>query len=205
MALTESQLSEPDFASQLNIESLIAAPLIAASKANVVMITGQTRALLENCFRRTADGNYEPVTINMVLTRGSVEENKSIDGAPPAESRRVVTTQLAFSIPLICLIPINNIVVDKINVDFDLEITSVYHAPTSKGLADSDPINERKAALHGRIANRKSDGSVDEKGAARLKVNINASPLPLPLGLLSVLDLYTKSIQPIPTNNQPQQ
>jgi hypothetical protein len=203
MPQSESQLSEPDFASQLNIESLIAAPLIAASKANVMMITGQTRALLENCFKRTDNGNYEPVTINMVLMRGSVEENKSVGGTPPAESHRVITTQLAFSVPLICLIPINNIVVDKIKVDFDLEITSVYHSP-GRGLAGGDPINDRKAALHGRIANRKSDGTVDEKGTARLKVNINASPLPLPLGLLSVLDLYSKSIQPIPTNNQPQ-
>lgn len=205
MPSTDSQLTDPDFASQLNIESLIAAPLIAASKANVVMITGQTRALLENCFRRTSDGNYEPVTINMVLTRGSVEENKGTDGASSQETHRVVVSTLNFSIPLICLIPINNLVVDKINVDFDLEITSVYQAPTGKGLADGDPINEKKAALHGKIANRSSDGKSEEKGAARLKVNINASPLPLPLGLLSVLDLYTKSIQPIPATNQTQQ
>jgi hypothetical protein len=142
----------------------------------------------------------------MVLTRGSVEENPAAaDGGPPQEKHRVVVSTLNFSIPLICLIPINNIVVDKINVDFDLEITSVYQAPTGRGLADGDPINEKKAALHGKIANRSSDGKSEEKGAARLKVNINASPLPLPLGLLSVLDLYTKSIQPIPVTNQPQQ
>ena len=33
----------PDYSSELNIESIISAPLIAASKANVVMVTGQTR------------------------------------------------------------------------------------------------------------------------------------------------------------------
>lgn len=193
MPLATAPLSNPDFASQINIESLIAAPLIAASKANVMMITGQTRALLENCFDRNEDGNYEPVMINMVLVRSTFPAKDISSQAP-------VVARLAFSVPLLCLVPINNLVVDKVSVDFDLEITSVYQKPSTTNLADGDPINEKKAILNGKIATRKNgaDGSDEEKGTARLKVNIHAGPLPLPLGVLSILDLYSKSIHPLP-------
>jgi len=206
----------PNFSSQLNIESLIAAPLIAASKANVVMITGQTRALLENCFTkvetsrvhgpnagtRRADGkdyDYHPIMINLTLTRGITEKVRENPGDKDSkEVDAVRTVQLVFCLPLLCLIPINNLVVDKVTVDFDLEITSVYHEETTKGLADGDPINDRKAALCGKITNKSGQAdSKDDDGSARLKVNINAGPLPLPLGLLAILDLYTKSIQPV--------
>lgn len=193
---TSTQLSNPDFASQLNIESLIAAPLIAASKANVVMVTGQVRALLENCFRRNGS-NYEPVMINMVLSRTELDTTaETAPGTPPKFKR----AELQFAVPLITIVPINNLVVEKVDVDFDLEITAVYHKPSSSNLADGDPINEKKAVLHGRIANRKSTADADdeEKGSARLKVNIHASPLPLPTGLLNILDLYSKSIHPLP-------
>ena len=41
----QNQSFKPSFNSEINIESIISAPLVAASKANVVMVTGQTRFL----------------------------------------------------------------------------------------------------------------------------------------------------------------
>lgn len=198
MPPTVSQLSNPDFTSQLDIESLIAAPLIAVSKANVVMITGQTRALLENCFKKQKEGHYEPVMIDMMLVRGNVAQDASetpAEGETPAPKVRV--SQLKFSVPLVSIVPINNLVVNKVDVDFDLEITSVYHKPTTRTLPDNEPINEKRAILHGKIANTKKHGTEDDTGSARLKVSIHAGPLPLPLGILNILELYSKSIHPI--------
>lgn len=177
---------DPGFQSELNIDSVISAPLVAASKANVVMVTGQTRALLDNCFNKTEDNVYEPITIRMSLVRSVIEP-----GETPGDSGRIATVTMHFSVPLLCLIPINNLVVNKVDVKFDLEITSVRYWPTDKG------IIERQALLHGKIANTPSERN-SRDSSSRLQVRIRARPLPLPLGLLSVLDLYSKAIQPLP-------
>ena len=187
---------DPQFDNQLSIESIITAPLVAASKANVVMIGGQTRALLENCFsRKPGEDVYHPVMIRMSLTRGFIQPEAASEGAEP-----VKPFTLIFSVPLLCLIPINNIAVDKVTVDFDMEITSVTQKE-ARALPGTEPVIDKKSVLLGKIANRPSNVRDSEptrnvNESSRLKVNINAGPLPLPLGLLTVLEIYSKAIHP---------
>ena len=50
MAENEQGTFKPQFGAELNIESIIGAPLVAASKANVMMLTGQAQFLLDYCF-----------------------------------------------------------------------------------------------------------------------------------------------------------
>ena len=52
----------PKFHAELNIESVLIAPLVAASKANVMMLSGQARFLLDYCFS-LENGIYKPVMI----------------------------------------------------------------------------------------------------------------------------------------------
>ncbi len=187
-------MPQPELQNQLSIEALIAAPLVAASKANVVMVSGQTKALLDNCFRKNKDDIYEPIMIKMSLTRTFLQpENSSAD----AEFIKPFT--LPFSIPLICLVPINNIVVDKVSVEFDMEITAVAPKEQKPLLPGINPVVDDKAVLLGKISNKPSTArdAQPSKESSHLKVNINAGPLPLPLGLLTVLELYSKSIQPV--------
>ncbi len=190
---------DPDFGSQLNIESIITAPLVAISKANVVMITGQTRALLENCFTRSSEsGPHEPVMIQMTLSRARLDADAHGEQGGVNGRGAMRYDKLAFSVPLLCLVPINNLVVDKASVEFDMEVTSVTHRPADKGITGEagKPVVQRRAVLNGRIASKAGDGPSDRRSSSTLKVNINAGPLPLPVGLLTVIDLYSKSVQP---------
>lgn len=186
----------PNYSSELNIESIISAPLVAASKANVVMVTGQTRFLLEYCFKENENNTHEPVMIQMLITKGIVDSSKAED-----DPERIKMVELVFTIPLLCLVPMNSLAIDKVSLDFDLEITSV----TSK--EKDDGINDKKAQLNGKIGNNQSNNSNDKsqyknQSTSHLKVSINAGPLPLPVGVLAVLDLYTKTIQPRSLDNK---
>ena len=58
----------PKFHAELNIESVLIAPLVAASKANVMMLSGQARFLLDYCFS-LENGIYKPVMIPMTITK----------------------------------------------------------------------------------------------------------------------------------------
>jgi hypothetical protein len=201
MPETLNQSFRPDYSSELDIESIISAPLVAASKANVVMVTGQTRFLLEYCFTKNEEKNtYEPIMINMTMTKGIIDYSKKED-----EPGYIKKAELTFSIPLLSLVPINSIAIDKVTVDFDMEITSM----TSRDCPSSQGIIDKKAQLNGKISNKSSDkntsgsGQYKSQSTSRLTVNINAGPLPLPTGVLTILDLYNKTIQPLPIENQP--
>ena len=181
----------PQVNSEINIESMISAPLVAASKANAEMVLGQTNFLLRNCFQRRADGSYDPVMIQMSLMKSFINHDKQ-----PGDADYIEVQRLDFQLPLICIIPLNSLVIDKVTVDFDMEITSAV-----SWQATDDRVLRKPAQLNGKIASSNDDSKSQYKSSSssRLKVNVNAGPLPLPTGILAILDLYTKAVQPVPS------
>ncbi len=191
----DNDLRTANFDNQVDIESLISAPLVAASKANVVMLTGQTRFLLEYCFNKEGD-TYKPIMINMVMSRATLIEEED-----PNNSGKMIKNfkeeTLTFGVPLLSLVPINSMAINKVNVDFEIEITSANTWDSSPSNNSANNITEKKVALKGKIKND-AKGEYKSSMSSKLTVNITAEPLPLPLGLLSIMDLYSKSIQPLP-------
>lgn len=187
MKTIEKESSPPIFSNELNIESIISAPLIAVSKANVMMLSGQLGFLLDYCFEKSGS-LYSPIMINMEINNGNIGEIES-------ENKR----KLYFQIPLLCLLPINSIAVDNIKVDFDLEVTSIG------SYKSNNQLFEKRAVINGKIApaerKRPKQDSDNTQNSTRLKVQINVGQLPLPKGVLSILDLYTRNIVPILEDN----
>lgn len=216
MPYATNQSFDPDFSRGLDIESLISAPLIAVSKANVVMAQGQTRFLLDYCFKKSGE-NYEPVLIRMAINKSiiiPVESNPEdiandeISGTSADKvSRKMVQQQYTtetvttyFDLPLLTIVPLNSLVVDKVAIDFDLEISSyVAHSPSSVD-ESNNTITDKKALLYGKISHDRSDPNNQSKSqlSSKIKVNLNAATLPLPAGVLSIIDIYNKSIQVTP-------
>lgn len=191
MADSGNKTFKPNFSKELDIEAMISAPLVAASKANAVMVTGQTRFLLEYCFTKDQNDVYAPVMIVMSMTRGVVDE-----AADDGEPGQVKMVELNFSMPLLCIIPINSLAVDKVSIDFDMEITSTIPKKAVAANGTDNKVTDHRARLNGKIA-RSSQGGKGSDQRSNLKLSLNASPLPLPTGVLTILDLYTKAIQPV--------
>lgn len=179
--------------SELNIESIISAPLIALSKANTMILNGQTTSILDQYFTKTkrktrgdtikAKYLYQPKMINMVLTKFMKVEGET----KPYD--------VVFQVPLISIAPLNSIAIQKMNIAFNLDITS-----TTSYINQSNTIIERKAQLNGKISNTNQENNTapnySKSNQRMLKINIQAGPLPLPLGVLNILELYSKNIQP---------
>ncbi|WP_255493512.1 DUF2589 domain-containing protein [Myroides sp. WP-1] len=180
--------------SELNIESIISAPLIALSKANSMMLNGQALSILNQYFIKTKKKKkdystsvqtiYRPKMINMILT-----SNRKIDG-------EITSQEVIFQIPLISLVPLNTIALQKMRVIFNLDITS-----TTSYINNTNDIIERKAQLNGKISNNSSENPMQEnytKASQRaLKIDLKAGSLPLPLGILNILEVYSKNLQPL--------
>ena len=220
----------PDFSKELDIESLISAPLVAVSKANVVMAQGQTRFLLEYCFNKKGD-NYEPVMIRMSLTRAVViPAQPAVAGVPPtlgsppgitpvvlasegkpavpAKTKSLENETTYFELPLLTIVPLNSLAVDKMTIDFDLEITSTTSKPSVTANDTNNKITDKKPQLYGKIGSNTSqqnavdtDKNINNQSTSKLKVSINAATLPLPKGILTIIDMYTKAIHPAPVES----
>ncbi|WP_413512341.1 DUF2589 domain-containing protein [Myroides odoratus] len=188
MTPIKQQAYTRDQDSELNIESIISAPLIALSKANTMMLNGQAQSILDQYFievtkKKKGKKIYKPKMINMTFT-------KRIDFEGEVSNHEVV-----FQVPLLSIAPINSIAIEKMKLSFNLDITS-----TTSYINKPNGIIERKAQLNGKISNVTPHDSGENKytktSQRALKIDIQAGSLPLPLGILNILDLYSKNIQP---------
>ena len=214
MALKNLKTSHfsPGDSKGLDIESLISAPLVAASVANSMMAKEQARFIMDFCF--TKDGeNYHPVMINMSITNTVTEPAERENGrlVKPQSTSRVTTT---FQLPLLTIIPINSLAVESVSVQFEMELMSQQEDASgyphrSELLGGSNAPPDKKAKLMGKVSYDSTErASTDGKqrntsqNSSSLKVNVNAGQLPLPVGMSTILNLYTKTIHPVQTPEQ---
>jgi hypothetical protein len=201
MADLKNRNLKPNANSELTIDALISSPLVAASKANAEMMLGQTQFILNTCFTKKEGetNSYDPIMIQMSLSQSIIDSNKL-----PSDEDYMTIKKINFEVPLFCLIPINSLAIDKITVDFVMEVTST----SSWKLTDEDldktgkRVNKKQAQLNGKIKGGSNGNSQYSKdSSSKLTVHINASPLPLPMGMLTILDLYSKNINPSQKQN----
>lgn len=183
-----------EYQGELNIESIIGAPLIAASKANSLMQSEQVRFLLDTCFSADDENDkaLSPVMVKMVLTNSDIDYSKGQEAGIT-----ISTKKMEFQVPLISLMPINSLAVNSVDVDFKMEITSMNQTEACD--------KESKAVLKGKIANSRQSKDYTTAGtqeSRNLNVKICANSLPLPKGVIELIDMYTKSIQPIQSRQE---
>lgn len=200
--------------SGLPMDSLIGGPLNAAAKANSAMALSQTKFMLETCFTKkgeASDASYEPIMIKMALTRGvvSVGEDNQTQITP------VVTE---FNLPLLTVIPLNSLAVDNVNVDFEMEVKSSFSEDETKE-SQTDSTAEASietklgwgplsVCIKGNASYSSHDSEThnthyEKSNSAKYTVNVHAGQLPLPKGVNTIIEAFSKSIEPItlPTKN----
>ena len=192
------------------IEGIISAPLTASAKANSAMAIEQTKFLLEFCFARQSEDtdHYKPVMINLEYTRTFVTSDSN-DPTKMVPDKQVSTT---IQVPLLTLVPLNNLAIQTVKVDFDLEITRHKATPMDSNKKSSLRSDASNIQLFGYIGSKKNpkrqdtsegkkENASSEDSEAILSVEISAGPSPLPLGLTSLINAYSKAITPSNTNS----
>lgn len=191
--------------SGLPMKELIGAPLVAATQANNMMAMTQTKFLLETCFFLQKLANkeiYKPIMINMTLTRPVINSDGS--EAEPVETD--------FNLPLLTIIPLNSLAVDDINVSFEMEVKSSFSSEaaseTNKEVKDESSISKKinesniSAELSGSVAasenaNNSDNSTYKKSNSAKYEIKAHAGQIPLPLGVTTIIDTFSKSIAPI--------
>ena len=187
--------------SGLPIKSLISAPLIAGAEANSKMALTQTQFLLSTCFKVDND-NYEPIMINMTLTRSVIKA----DGEPGED------VKTRFDLPLMTIMPLNSLAVDDITVNFEMEVKSSF-SNDQETSTESEKAAEGKfsakvgygcfsAEVSGSVsASSKSSSSekshYEKSNSARYEIKAHAGQLPLPEGVTTIIQAFSANISPI--------
>jgi len=191
----------------LPMGDLIGGPLMAVAEANGNMAKTQTRFILDTCFNsKGTSGNdiLEPIMIKMELKRDVLSFDK--DGKPtttPVDS--------TITLPLLTILPLNNLGVDSASVNFEMEVKSASsedikeqsHSQTSAsatltGKAGWGPFS---VSISGTVSyasedSRSHDTHYENSNTAKYTVNVHAGQLPMPKGVNVIIDAFAKSIQP---------
>ena len=158
------------------LESLISAPLTAISKANAMLLSGQAQFILDYCFMKDGD-SYIPITIKMEYSRNG--------------------EKAYFHLPLLTILPLNNLAVDKVDVNFNMEVTSTTtHAPSKTLLSNpaKPKILRKKARIGAKIAPPEKAKYTNNPSKNGISVSIEAKQIPLAKGITTLIDVYSKNI-----------
>lgn len=200
--------------SGLPMSSLIGGPLNATATANSAMALTQTKFMLDTCFNKTEENGetvYKPIMINMSLERGVItpqyDADKKIAKAPIIEK---VTT--SFNLPLLTVIPLNSLAVETADVGFEMEVKSSFSEEQSeqqKTAIKAEASFEAKAgwgpvsvtvkgsASYDREDSKTHNTHYQKSNSAKYTVSVHAGQLPVPKGVNTIIEAFTKAIEPI--------
>jgi len=171
------------------------------------MANTQTQFMLNTCFSYVQGEGYTPIMINMSLTRGVLTP-----GAAPGDDPTISQITTKFDLPILTIIPLNSLAVDAVDINFDMEVKSSYGEETNASQTETIAASTEweakvgygpfSASIKGSASydstNQSSQGSHYEKSnSAKYTVNVHAGQLPLPMGVTTIIDAFTKSIDPI--------
>lgn len=201
----------------LPIDSLIGGPLIATTKANANMAFTQTQFLLDNCFNKVITGtgtaattNYAPIMIQMNLTNNVITPGDPT-ATPPTETK-VTPFTTVFDLPILTIMPLNSLAVQTVDINFEMEVKS-SSAQDSQKDSSSETKGEGgfeakvgwgpfSVTIHGSASYDSKESSTtsthyQKSNSAKYTVAVHAGQLPLPQGVLTIIEAYSKNISPV--------
>lgn len=152
---------------------------------------------------------YDPIMINLEMIRPALDEdgNQIVDDkgnlAPPAIFQ--------IKIPLMSVIPINSLAVQSVDINFEMEVKSSFEEKVAEKSGSEKKAEVGfeaevgyafvKATIKGSASyssseSKERDTHYQKSNNAKYTVAVKAGQLPMPTGIITILDLYTKNMFP---------
>lgn len=197
----------------LPMSDLIGGPLNAAAKANGDMAANQVAFMLNTCFSYDdANKSYKPIMINMTLTRGVLIPAVLDKDGKVTEPAKIDSFETKFDLPILTIMPLNSLAVDKVDINFEMEVKSAYGEESSQETQNEVKVAtswETKinygifsASVTGNASYDSKDSSsfnthYEKSNSAKYTVQVTASQLPLPKGVNVIIQAFSNAIEPV--------
>jgi hypothetical protein len=132
--------------------------------------------------------------------------------AIPAQPAIIQEIKTQFNLPMLTIIPLNSLGVETVDITFEMEVKSSFseeQTDTSTKEMKAEASFEAKVGWGPFSVTVKGSASYDNKdssthnthyqksNSAKYTVNVHAGQLPVPKGVNTIIEAFTKSIQPI--------
>ena len=179
----------------LPMRDLIGGPLIAAAEAQEKLASTAWDFYQRIAFETDSSGKPTDQTrlLKFKLNRPIVE-----DGVV----RKVV--EQTVEAPFIGLVPIPSLLIDRIDVDFQMEVTDTNTEKSSSSVDASTNISAKWFAAKVEVAGKVSSARENTRSTnqtAKYQVHVTASQQLQTEGLSKLMDIMAACIEPIPTNS----
>ena len=115
----------------------------------------------------------------------------------PASISEMVTR---FQVPLITLLPINSLAIEDVDIKFEVDVHTHHEVPEERdrlfGDVSSAPTTHELVGSIKHVHDKTEGAQAGGPGASPVSISISARKLPLPLGVSTLIQAYSKAIHP---------
>lgn len=169
----------------LPMRELIAAPLIATAEAQQ-----ELAATAWNFYREIA---FENDKKSARVLEFEVER-------PIQQDEKMTTMKQTVKAPFIGLVPIPSLLIDRVDVDFQMEVTDTSNVKSSANTEVEAKVSGKKwfinAEISGKVTTARENTRTTNQ-TAKYQVHVSASQQPQTEGLSKLMDIMASCIEPI--------
>lgn len=182
----------------LPMRELIGGPLFAAAEAQEKLA-----AIALDYYNKIAFyGEKELTADGKEATKGDTRILKFTVNRPVEQNGAMTTLKQTVEAPFIGLVPIPSLLIDRIDVDFQMEVTETNTEKSESASEASTDISAKwfgvKANISGKVSSsRENTRSTNQ--TAKYQVHVTASQQQQTEGLSKLMDIMASCIEPIPT------
>lgn len=162
----------------LSMSDLIGAPLKAVVDAQAMLAKSTVDFIRDVGLEKDSDGTDK--TRDLSLTVRKTED----DGT---------TNELAVQAPLLAIVPIPSLAVEEVNVEFQMEVTSMTKEDSSTAGEKDTELTEDGVSVCGKVSSQAS-GTRETNQSAKYQIQVKARKQETPEGLSRVLDALAQSV-----------
>lgn len=173
----------------LPMRELIAAPLIAAAEAQQELAA-------------TAWNFYKQIAFD---DDGKTARVLEFDIKRPIQQDGVMTTMpQSVKAPFIGLVPIPSLLIDRVDVDFQMEVTDTSNVKSTINAEVETKVSGKSwlisAEISGKVTTARENTRMTNQ-TAKYQIHVSASQQPQTEGLSKLMDIMASCIEPINTEN----
>lgn len=177
----------------LPMRELIAAPLIAAAESQQKLAETALDFYDKIAFETTKGEGDESATKTTRLIEFSIQKPVEQDGVLTLVDQTVKA-------PFIGLVPIPSLLIDRVDIDFQMEVTDTNVSKSSKEAEADAKITAKSWCVSAEISGKVSTSRENTRTTnqtAKYQVHVTASQQPQTEGLSKLMDIMASCIEPI--------
>lgn len=180
----------------LPMRELIGGPLFAAAEAQEKLASIAWDYYQKIAYNTDNNGKPDGTTrlLEFTLDRPVVQ-----DGVVSAEGNKV-----SVKAPFIGLVPIPSLLIDRVDVDFQMEVTETNTHKDQSEASFSTDISSKWFGVNVGISGKVSSSRENTRSTnqtAKYQVHVTASQQPQTEGLSKLMDIMASCIEPVPTGS----